>query len=116
MTYTLPEAVRQGLEQARKISLHRGGRLCVHDGEEVYRIRRFWADGLSIDARHGDSLRGRVEVYDGSRHLYQALIVGGTLDGEEAVFDIKWLHPVTETAPLDYAPEVPVPAGLIARA
>ena len=116
MSFTLPQAVQEGLRQARRSALHRNDRLCVHDGDEVYRIRRFWATGFSVDARHCDALRGRVEIYDGMRHVYQALIVHGQVEADEAVFDIKWLHPVTETAPLDYAPEVPVPAGLIARA
>ena len=44
MTYTLPKAVREGLQQARRTSLHRNSRLCVHDGDDVYRILRFWSD------------------------------------------------------------------------
>lgn len=116
MTYTLPKAVRDGLEQARRAALHRNDRLCVHDGEEVYRVRRFWDTGLSIDAHHGDKLRGRVEIYDGARHLYQCLIVNGTEDGDEIVFDFKWLNAVSDSPAVDYVREREAPAGLIARA
>ena len=102
MIDTLPEAIRKGLAQARQASLHRNDRLCVHDGEDVYRILRFWDDGLSIDKKHGDRLRGRVEIYDGARHLYQCLIENGREEADEIVFDFKWLHPVAEQPAADF--------------
>lgn len=116
MTDYLPQAVREGLRQARRASLHRNDRLCIHDGDTVYRVLRFWSDGISIDARHGDKLRGRVEIYDGARHLYQCLIENGDKQGDEVIFDFKWLHPVTDKAPVDFEQADFVPAGLIARA
>ena len=109
----LPDAVRQGLEQARKNALRRSTRLCVHDGDDVYAIRRLWDGGFALDANVADKVRGRVEIYDGSRHLYQCLIVDSADEGDERVFDFKWLHPVKETAPLDYEQPNFVPAGLI---
>ena len=109
----LPDAVTQGLEQARKTALRRSTRLCVHDGDEVYAIRRLWDGGFALDADVADRVRGRVEIYDGSRHLYQCLIVDSADEGEERVFDFKWLHPVSEKAPVDYEQPNFVPAGLI---
>lgn len=102
MIEMLPEAVRRGLEQARRTSLHRNDRLCVHDGDAVYRIRRFWEGGLSIDRSHSEKLRGRVEIYDGARHLYQCLIENGREEGDEIVFDFKWLHPVADQPAADF--------------
>ncbi len=110
----LPEAVRLGLEQARKTSLRRKDRLCVHDGDKVYAVRRFWESGFALDAEAAEKVRGRVEIYDGARHLYQCLIVGSAIEGGERVFDFKWLHPVTDAAPVDYERPAFVPAGLIA--
>ncbi len=112
----LPKDVREGLDAARKASLKRNDRLCIHDGEDVFRIRRFWADGLSIDAKHGDKLRGRVEIYDGARHVYQCLIENGRTEGGEAVFDFKWLHPVAAQPAADFVRPDVVPVGLIAKA
>ncbi len=109
----LPDAVRQGLDQARKASLRRKDRLCVHDGDHVYGIRRFWEGGFALDADVAEKLRGRVEIYDGARHLYQCLIVGSAVERDERVFDFKWLHPVTDAAPVDYERPGFVPAGLI---
>ncbi|SEW38411.1 hypothetical protein SAMN04488515_2465 [Cognatiyoonia koreensis] len=116
MSSFLPEEVRKGLEAARKASLRRNDRLCIHDGEDVYRIRRFWADGLSIDIKHGDKLRGRVEIYDGARHVYQCLIENGRTEDDECVFDFKWLHPVAEQPAADFVRPDALPAGLIGKA
>ena len=112
----LPEAIRKGLEEARKASLHRNDRLCVHDGDDVYRVLRFWDDGLSIDKKHGDQLRGRVEIYDGARHLYQCLIENGRTEEDEVVFDFKWLHPVAEQPAADFVRPDGAPALMIPKA
>lgn len=116
MTDYLPEAVLKGLHDARRASLQRGKRLCVHDGTDVIRIRRFWADGMALDAQAHNRLRGRVDIYDGMRHLYQALIVGSSVEDGESIVDFKWLHLVTETAPVDFARLDAAPAGLLPRA
>ena len=113
MNDVLPEAVRIGLEKARKSALKSKGRLCVHDGDEVYRIHKLWDGGFSIDADVGDRLRGRVEIFDGARHLYQCLIVGSEVDGDLRVFDFKWLHAVADKAPVDFAQPDFVPSGLL---
>ena len=112
----LPDAVARGLERARKLSVNSGSRLCVHDGDEVHRIRDFSPDGMTLDASVCDRLRGRVDIYDGARHLYQALIQSSTVEGDACVFAFKWLQPVRENAPLDFVSDVARPAGLIARA
>ncbi|MEN8895625.1 MAG: hypothetical protein ABF248_06010 [Yoonia sp.] len=111
----LPDAVLEGLKQARAKSLRRKDKLCVHDGDDVYPVRRFWEGGFSLDLDIAEKLRGRVEIYDGSRHLYQCLIVGSSVEGEERVFDFKWLHPVTDAAPVDFERPEFVPAGLLTR-
>ena len=116
MTDFLPEAVVKGLQEARRASVSRGNRLCVHDGDDVMRIHRMWADGMAMDASASDKLRGRVDIYDGMRHLYQALIVGSRVENGECILDFKWLHLVTETAPLDFARLDTTPAGLLPRA
>lgn len=113
MSEFLPEAVRQGLKNARIAAMRRGDRMCVHDGDEVYRIRRFWNDGFSLDAGTADKLRGRVDIYDGPRHLYQCLVVGAVTEGEEQSFEFKWLTPVVDGPALDFVRPDVVPAGFI---
>ena len=114
MNDVLPQAVQDGLDAARKAALQRNDRLCVHDGDNIYRIVGFWNDRLSLAAADAHKLRGRVEIYDGARHLYQCLIVNSRIEGDVCLFDFKWLHPVADRAAVDF--ELPnfVPAGLIA--
>lgn len=111
----LPKEVLEGLKKARSASFKRNNRLCVHDGDDVYRIRRFWDSGLSLDIEHGDKLRGRVEIYDGARHVYQCLIISSRQEGEEYIFDFKWLHPVTPTPAVDFVRPDAAPAGLLTK-
>lgn len=116
MSEFLPEAVREGLKAARRAAIHRNDKLCVHDGDAVYRIHKLTDSGLSLDAEHAGKLRGRVEIYDGARHLYQCLIVNSRIEGDRCVFAFKWLHPVADRPALDFEREDFVPAGLIAQA
>lgn len=113
MLEVLPEAVREGLAEARKKSLRRGNRLCVHDGEDVYRIARLWDDGFAIDAKSAPRLRGRVKIFDGSRHLYQCLIIDSDLKGEERQFTFKWLHAIPDRPPADFVRDTDAPIAMI---
>lgn len=111
----LPEAVRLGLEEARKAALKRKDRLSVHDGDDTYRIRRFWDGGFALDLNGSDRLRGHVDIYDGPKHLYQCLVVSSIAEDDERVFEFKWLRPVTDRPPADYVEGEFTPAGLLER-
>ena len=111
----LPDAVREGLAQARKQSLRRGNRLCVHDGDSVHKINRIWADGFAVDAKSALRLRGRVDIYDGSRQLYQCLVIDSAEDGDERVFEFKWLHAIPDRPPADFVREADAPIAMISK-
>lgn len=113
MLHVLPEDIRRGLQRARKASLRRSNKLCVHDGNQVYRINRLRADGFSIASSDAAKLRGRVEIYDGARHLYQCLIVNCCENGDETVFEFKWMHHVRNQPAADFVREREAPAGLL---
>ena len=98
----LPEAVRQGLEEARKSALKRKDRLSVHDGDDTYRIRRFWDGGFALDLQGSERLRGHVDIYDGPKHLYQCLVVNSVAEDGERVFEFKWLTPVASGPAPDF--------------
>ena len=111
----LPDAVQQGLEEARKAALKRKDRLSVHDGDDTYRIRRFWDGGFALDLDGSDRLRGHVDIYDGPRHLYQCLVMSSVDADDERVFEFKWLTPVANQPAADFVRPDFVPAGLISR-
>jgi len=111
----LPDAVREGLEEARKDALKRKDRLSVRDGDASYRIRRFWDGGFALDLEGSERLRGHIDIYDGPKHLYQCLVMSSVEEEHERVFEFKWATPVASGPAADFVRPDFVPAGLIAR-
>ncbi|MES2666349.1 MAG: hypothetical protein V4712_09640 [Pseudomonadota bacterium] len=112
----LPKEVREGLEAARKRDLKKRSRLRVQVGEAVYPVLRFWHDGFALDADFSPAkLRGLVDVYDGSRHIFQCLIMASGIEGGELVCDFKRATAVTGQAPLDFWKDPELPAGYLPR-
>lgn len=112
----LPKEVHDGLEAARKRDFARKSRLRLQVGEAVFPITRFWQGGFALDAALAPQLRGLVDVYDGSRHIFQCLIVASSLENGELVCDFKRLTAVTDAAPLDYWRDENAPVALLFRA
>ena len=109
----LPDAVQKGLEEARKAALKRKDRLSVHDAEKSYRIRRFWDGGFALDREGTERLRGRLDIYDGPKHLYTCLVVSSVDEQDERVFEFKWATPVASGPAADFVRPDFMPAGLI---
>lgn len=116
MTDFLPKDVQEGLDAARKRDLRRRSRLRVLAGEEVWPILRFWGTGFSLDADQVQHIRGLVDIYDGTRHLYQSLIVASAIEAGELICTMKRSTAAHDTAPLDYARDEDAPAGYLPRA
>lgn len=113
MLEDLPEEIRAGLQAARQREARRAARLRLHVGLLVHPILRIWEGGLALPAEAGPQLRGRVDVYDGGRHMFQALIVASGEENGEIVCAFKRLTPVTDTPPRDYERDPGAPAGLL---
>ena len=113
-TYISPE-VQAGLNAARMAARKQRHRLRVEADGRSIRVVRFMADGFSLDAETAPQLRGLVDVFDGSKHLYQCLIVAAHEEGGEMHYEFKRATPVTDQAPVDYYQSEPTPAGLLGR-
>jgi hypothetical protein len=113
----LPKEVREGLDAARKRDLKRKSRLRVEVGNAVYPVLRFWDNGFALDADFSPGkLRGLVDVYDGSRHVFQCLIVATSIENGELVCDFKRATAVTDRAPLDFWRRDDAPVGYLPKA
>ncbi len=115
MTEFLPEAVRKGLEDARKAAQRRSSRLCVHDGDKVFRVLRLWDGGFAVDAEDAPKLRGHVDIYDGARHLYQCLVMTSREEAGERIFEFKWHTAVADRPADDFERDRDGPVALIGR-
>lgn len=111
----LPKDVREGLELARKRDLKRRSRLRVSAGGGVFPILKLWDKGFAVERDNADHLRGLVDIYDGTRHLYQALIVASQDDGFAMNFDFKRSTAATDRPALDYDLPDDAPVALLPR-
>jgi hypothetical protein len=112
----LPKELSDGLAAARKRQMSRRSRLRVQVGEAVFPILRFWHDGFALDGDLAPGrLRGLVDVYDGSRHIFQCLIMASSLEHGELICEFKRSTAVTDRAPLDYWRDEDLPAGYLPK-
>ncbi len=111
----LPKELRDGLEAARKRDLRKRARLRIRVNEEVFPVLRFWDTGFALDAERAPHLRGLVDLYDGSRHLYQCLIVASEEEDGQMRYEFKRNTAVKDHAPLDFARDEAAPVGLISH-
>lgn len=109
----LPKEVREGLEAARKKDLKKKSRLRIRVNEEVFPVLKFWETGFSLDVERAPHLRGLVDLYDGSRHLYQCLIIASEEEDGQMKYEFKRKAEAHDKAPLDFAREENAPVALI---
>ena len=113
----LPQELRDHLAAARLGKLRRASRLRVELGAAVYPVLRSWRGGFSLDAALSPrKLRGLVDLYEGSRHVMQCLIVASELEAGELLCDYKRATRVSEQAALDYWREEHQPMLYLPRA
>jgi len=107
------DEVLDGLKAARKKAERQKNRLCVHVGDDVYSVIKCWETGFSVDLDTVPKLRGLVDLYDGSRHLSQCLIMGAETDGDLMTYDFKRRTEAADRAALDYEQETVAPVALL---
>lgn len=113
MSDFLPKEVLDGLRAAQKKAERKRSRRSVHVGDDVYPILQFAEEGFALDAEHAPRLRGLVDIYEGPRHLYQALIVASEVRGDIMRYEFKRNTPASDHAPRDFYQEQDVPIALL---
>ena len=116
MSTFLPKDVQAGLDAARRKSWKKSHRLRVQAGDEIYQVVQAWDDGFSLEASVAHHLRGRVDLYDGTKLLSQCLIVASEEDGDLLRFEYKRMTEATGEQPLDFERAANAPVALIAKA
>ncbi len=111
----LPQDIVEGLTMARNRNSARKSRLRIQIGEAAFPILRFWHDGFALEAALAPKLRGLVDVYDGSRHVFQCLIMASSEENGQRVYEFKRNTAVRDTAPLDYWRDDDAPIGYLPR-
>ncbi len=113
MTDFLPKEVLDGLRAAQKKAERKRSRRSVHVGDAVYPILQYAEEGFALDAENAPKLRGLVDIYEGPRHLYQALIVASAIEGDRMRYEFKRNTAASDRAPLDFYQEQEAPIALL---
>ena len=112
----LPHHLREHLETAYRRRTGRRTRLRVELGGAVFPLTRFWQDGFAMEARLAPArMRGLVDVYDGSRHIFQCLIVASETEEGELICLFKRATAVTGQPALDYWRDENAPVGYLPK-
>jgi hypothetical protein len=115
MTDFLPKEVQAGLDEARRRERRKKSRLRVHAGGEIFAVHRLWETGFAIDVADAPQLRGLVDIYDGSIHLWECLIVASEEEAGEMIYEFKRSTAAADRAPLDFARDDDAPVALLPR-
>lgn len=111
----LPKEIRDGLDAARMRDQKRHSRLRVQLGEAAFPILKLWDDGFALEAKYSQHLRGLVDVFDGTRHLCQCLIVASSVENGQLICDFKRSTNVTNGPALDFWRDENAPVALLTK-
>jgi hypothetical protein len=114
MEVSLSKDIQAGLDAARMDSLRKSSKLRIEVDNTHHKVLRYWGEGFSLDAASAPQLRGLVDLYDGSVHLFQCLIVAGQEESGEMQYEFKRATKVCEKPALDFEGSVDAPVALIA--
>ena len=115
MTGFLPKEVMDGLRAAQKRDMRRKSKRRVHIDDCVFPILDFSENGFAVDAEKTPHMRGHVDIYEGPRHLYRALIVASAEDGDLMRYEYKRNTAAADTAPVDFETADPLAMAYLPR-
>lgn len=105
METTFSKELNDALDTARRLTTNKASRLRVMVDGQVFAVERMWKTGFAIDLGDAPRLRGRVDVFEGTEHLFQCLIVTSRQEPGVMCYDFKRATPVAKAAPLDFVKE-----------
>lgn len=116
MSEYLPKEIRDQLAAAQRHVKRKRATRSVHVGDEAFAILEMSDSGFALVSEDAPRLRGLIDIYEGARHLYQALIVASSEDGDLMRYDFKRNTATASTAPVDFVQSDMRPAGLLSKA
>lgn len=111
----IPKDVVDSLANARSAEQTKKTRLRVQVEGDMIPLVRLTTTHFAIDRELAPRLRGFVDIYDGARHLYQALVVATSFDGDAVVFEFKRNTATAQAPALDFELDVTAPVALLSQ-
>ncbi|GFE50446.1 hypothetical protein So717_21990 [Roseobacter cerasinus] len=112
MEAVFSKEIQAGLDQARIDALKKSSRLRVQVDGKIHPVLRMWKTGFALESA-APALRGFVDLYDGSIHLFQCLIITSDDDEGERRYEFKRATAVSEKPAVDFEVADHAPVGLI---
>ncbi len=113
MSTFLSKEVQDGLEKAQKAARKKSTRLRIRIGDDAYPILTFEEHGFITASDVHIPLRGLVDIYEGPKHLYQALIVASEETPQGMRYEFKRATRPEKKPAVDYVQTRPTIAGLL---
>jgi len=103
-------ALRRDAEKKQKKN-----RLRVRAGEREFKLRELSENGFVVEDASGKHLRGLVDLYDGSKHLAQCLIVCARATASGMAYEFKRRTRIARNHAPDYVVSENAPVALLTR-
>lgn len=113
MSTYMSREVLDGLTKASIDAAKLKSRMRVQTGEEIFPILRFSEDSFALDSAEAPKLRGYVDILDGTRLKYRALIVASCEEANETVFEFKQATIIAQSPALDFEKSDDAPVGYL---
>lgn len=112
MEAVFSKEIQAGLDHARVEGLKKSSRLRVVVEGKIHPILQMWDNGFSMDAED-PVLRGFIDIYDGSLHLFQCLVLTSDEEAGARRYEFKRATAVAQKPALDFEILENAPVGLI---
>jgi hypothetical protein len=113
MSTYMSREVLAGIANASKEKATKASRLRVQIGNDIFPILSLKDDSFSLDTKIAPKLRGYVDILDGTRLKYRALIVASETSRDETVFEFKRATSVALGPALDFEQSDDAPVGYL---
>lgn len=113
MSTYMSQEVLTGLHSAETKRIRAQSRMRVRAGEQVFPILKFSEESFSLSAQEAPHLRGYVDILDGVRLKYRALIIASEQENDEMVFEFKLSTTVANGPALDFEKDEAAPVALL---
>lgn len=116
MSEYLPKDIRDQIAAAQIGGRRHRATRVVHIGDEAFAILEMTDRGFAVRAEGTPRLRGLIDIFEGPRHLYHALIVAASREGDLMRYDFKRNTQAVTEAPVDFERAEARPVALLSNA
>ncbi|MEP5760832.1 MAG: hypothetical protein ABJ327_16280 [Litoreibacter sp.] len=113
MSTYMSQDVLQSLQKADLKKAKSKSRMRVRTGDAIFPILRFSKDRFSLSVDEAPKLRGYVDILDGARLKWRALIIASEQENDEIIFEFKRSTTVAKGPALDFEKDTKAPVGYL---